>query len=167
MTSDERLGWLSPDELRIFRAFNRAWEAASARLDADLERETGLPRTYFDILWRLRRAPDRALRMSRLAEITHSKASRITHAVGRLEAAGLVRREVPEGDKRGWLAVLTDEGLARAEEVAPVYARSVRDHVLGPLTGEARDQLTAIGETLLAHLDPEALPGAADKEGSS
>ncbi|MCG7205135.1 MarR family winged helix-turn-helix transcriptional regulator [Streptomyces arenae] len=162
--SDEQIDWLSPEELRVFRAFNRSWEAVSARLDADMERETGLPRTYFDILWRLRRAPDRSLRMSRLAEITHSKASRITHAVGRLEAAGLVLRVVPEGDRRGWLAVLTDEGLRQAEKAAPVYARSVRDHVLAPLTTEARGQLTAIGETLLARLDPEALPGAGDKE---
>ena len=165
MTSDEQLGWLSPDELRVFRAFNRAWEAAIARLDADMESEADLPRTYFDLLWRLRRAPDRALRMTRLAEITHSKSSRITHAIGRLEAAGLVRREVPPGDRRGWLAVLTDEGLQRVEQAAPVYARSVREHVLGPLTDHARGQLTDIGETLLAHLDPEALPGAGEKEG--
>ncbi len=50
------------------------------------------------------------------------------------------------------------------EQAAPVYAASVREHVLDPLTGQARDQLTAIGETLLARLDPEALPGAPDKE---
>ncbi len=164
MMSEDQIDWLTPEELRVFRALNRAWEAAAARLDADLEREAGLPRTYFDILWRLRRAPGRALRMTRLAEITHSKASRITHAVGRLEAAGLVRREVPEGDRRGWLAVLTDEGLARAEQAAPVYARSVRENVLGPLSGRRREQLTAIGETLLAHLDPESLPGTPDEE---
>lgn len=166
MTRDADLDWLSPDELRVFRAFNRAWEAAAARLDADMEKEAGLPRTYFDILWRLRRAPEHSLRMSRLAEITHSKSSRITHAVGRLEAAGFVRREVPPGDRRGWLAVLTDEGLRRVEQAVPVYARSVREHILAPLTGQARGQLTAIGEELLAHLDPEGLPGAADKEGT-
>jgi DNA-binding MarR family transcriptional regulator len=155
---DEQLGWLGPDELRIFRAFNRAWEAVTARLDADLESEADLPRTYFDILWRLRRAPDRSLRMSRLAEITRSKASRITHAIGRLEAAGLVRREVPADDRRGWLAVLTDAGLDRVEQAAPVYARSVREHVLASLSTQERDQLTTIGEKLLAHLASEAPP---------
>ncbi|MFJ9683641.1 MarR family winged helix-turn-helix transcriptional regulator [Streptomyces sp. NPDC101194] len=162
--SEREIDWLDPDELRVFRAFNRAWEAATARLEADMEREAGLPRSYFDILWRLRRAPGRTLRMTRLAELTHSKASRITHAVGRLEAAGLVRREVPEGDRRGWQAVLTDEGLARAEQAAPVYARSVRDNVLAPLNTQEREQLTAIGDKLLAHLDPEALPGAGQRE---
>ncbi|MCG7205138.1 MarR family winged helix-turn-helix transcriptional regulator [Streptomyces arenae] len=162
--SERDIDWLSPDELRIYRAFNRAAEAASSRLEADMEREADLPRSYFDILWRLRRAPGRTLRMTRLAELTHSKASRITHAVGRLEAAGLVRREVPEGDRRGWQAVLTDEGLARAEQAAPVYARSVRDNVLAPLNTKEREQLTAIGNKLLAHLDPEALPGAGERE---
>ena len=161
MTNDDReIDWLSPDELRVFRALNRAWVAASARLDADMEDEAGLPRSYFDILWRLRRAPGRALRMTRLAELTHSKASRITHAVGRLEAAGLVRREVPEGDRRGWQAVLTDEGLARAEQAAPVYARSVRDNILAPLNTQEREQMTAIGDKLQAHLDSEAQPGS-------
>ncbi|MFI7103201.1 MarR family winged helix-turn-helix transcriptional regulator [Streptomyces sp. NPDC050161] len=165
--SNDQTHWLTPDELRVFRAVNRTWEALTAQLDHDLEEEAELPRSYFDILWRLRRAPGQALRMSRLAEITHSKASRITHAVGRLEKAGLVRREVPEGDRRGWLAVLTPQGQERAEQAAPVYARSVREHVLAPLTDAEREQLTAIGEKLLARLDPEALPGADDKEGSS
>ncbi|GHB67602.1 hypothetical protein GCM10010377_68120 [Streptomyces viridiviolaceus] len=163
MTRDDEYEWLSPEELRVFRAFNRTWEAVTACLDTDLENEVGLPRSYFDILWRLRRAPGQSLRMSRLAEITHSKASRITHAVGRLEKAGLVRREVPEGDRRGWLAVLTEEGLERVEQAAPVYARSVREHVLGPLTAEMRDQLTVIGETVLAHLEPGALTEANGK----
>jgi DNA-binding MarR family transcriptional regulator len=162
--SEPEIGWLDPEELRVFRAFNRAAQAVSARLEADMERETGLPRSYFDILWRLRRAPDRALRMTRLAELTHSKASRITHAVGRLESAGLVRREVPEGDRRGWRAVLTDEGLERVEQAAPLYARSVREHVLAPLTAQDRERLTVIGDKLLAHLDPEALPGAGEQE---
>lgn len=164
--SGEHLDWLEPDELRVFRAFSRAWQSVSARLDADMERDADLPRTYFDILWRLRRAPGRALRMSQLAEVTHSKFSRVTHAVGRLEAAGLVRREVPEGDRRGWLAVLTDEGLERVEQAAPVYARSVRKHVLGPLDGPAQGQLTSIGETLLAHFDSETLPRLENDEGS-
>ncbi|MER7877186.1 MarR family transcriptional regulator [Streptomyces solisilvae] len=156
--------WLSPDELRVLRAISRAWGAVTAQLDRHLENEVGLPRGYFDILWRLRRAPDMSLRMSRLAEITHSKASRITHAVSRLEQVGLVRREVPADDRRGWLAVLTQAGLEQAERAAVVYARAVREHALTPLTGEQRDQLIAIGERLLARIDPEMLAGVNGSE---
>ncbi|WP_263253236.1 MarR family winged helix-turn-helix transcriptional regulator [Saccharopolyspora rosea] len=161
---DTELDWLPTEELRVFRAFNRSWQALNARIDEDLKRDVGLPRTYLDILFRLRRAPGRALRMTRLAEITGSKASRITHAIGRLEQAGLVRREVPAGDRRGWLAVLTDEGLARVHQAAPRYARSIREHYLELLTPAMRAQITRIGEALLTHLDPESLPGASEKE---
>ncbi|WP_231917458.1 MarR family winged helix-turn-helix transcriptional regulator [Rhodococcus sp. 008] len=129
-----------------------------------MERDADLPRTYFDILWRLRRAPGRALRMSQLAAMTNSKLSRVTHAVGRLEAAGLVRREVPEGDRRGWLAVLTDAGVKRVERAAPVYARSVRKHVLGPLDSAAQGQLTSIGETLLGRMDSQTSRPSGDEE---
>ena len=163
---DEQLDWLEPDELRVFRAFSRGWQSVSAQLDADMERDADLPRTYFDILWRLRRAPGRALRMSQLAEMTNSKLSRVTHAVGRLETAGLVRREVPEGDRRGWLAVLTDAGVKRVERAAPVYARSVRKHVLGPLDSAAQAQLTSIGETLLRNMGAQTSRRSGDEEQS-
>ncbi|KUI36494.1 hypothetical protein AU194_08245 [Mycobacterium sp. GA-2829] len=158
------MNWLDDDELRVYRAFNRTFDALSTHLNAELESNSGLPRSYFDILWRLRREPGRSMRMSRLAEVTHSKASRITHAVGRLEQEGLVRREVPAGDRRGWLAVLTDAGLARAEAAAPQYARSVRENFLDLLSPEMRTQMVAIGEHLLAHLEPAALPEDATGE---
>jgi DNA-binding MarR family transcriptional regulator len=150
--------WLDPQELRTFRAFHRCWLALMARLDQDLEDDTGLPRIYFDILWRLRRAPGRAMRMTALAEQTDSKPSRMTHAIGRLEAEGLVRREVTAGDRRSWTATLTEQGLAVAQRAAPRYARSVREHFLTQLTPAMRSELTAIGETLLGHLDPTKLP---------
>lgn len=162
MADEGNIFWLDSDELRIFRAFNRSFEALTEQLDRDLESDTGLPRTYFDILWRLRREPGRAMRMSRLAEVTHSKASRITHAVSRLEQDGLLRREVPDGDRRGWLAVLTDEGLKRAEDAAPRYAKSVRENLLDILSESMKKQLVEIGECLLARHDPAALPSAHD-----
>ncbi|OCB09888.1 hypothetical protein A5717_24405 [Mycolicibacterium porcinum] len=165
MPEDVELDWLSPAELRIWRAFNRAHEVISAKLDEEVHRDIGLPRSYLDILFRLERAPGRALRMAHLAELTHSKASRITHAVGRLEESGLVRREVPDDDRRGWLAVLTDEGVERLMQAAPHYARSIRENYLAILTGPMREQITAIGETLLEHFQPERNAGAEKEKG--
>lgn len=149
--------WLDFDELRVLRAFNRAARAVNTQFDRDLQRDIGIPRTYFEILWRLRQAPGQALRMSELADLTESKASRITHAVGRLEQAGYVRRELSPEDRRGWFAVLTDEGLAVLRLAAPRYAQSVREHFLALLSPLQREQITAIGEMLLEQLDPAAL----------
>lgn len=149
--------WLDPEELRIYRAFDRSWRALMIQLDRDLEQDVGLPRTYFDILWRLRRAPERAMRMTDLAAETGSKASRMTHAIGRLEADGLVRREHAAGDRRSWMAVLTEQGLVVVELAAPRFARSVRERFLDSLSPTMRDQLVAIGETMLRELDPTKL----------
>ncbi|MBM9509305.1 MarR family winged helix-turn-helix transcriptional regulator [Actinacidiphila acididurans] len=152
MTDD---GWLNPDELRVYRAFNRSWQALNARLDDDLETDLGLPRAYFDVLWRLRRAPGRAMRMSELAAETESKPSRITHATSRLEAMGLVRRVAAEGDRRGYLAVLTDQGLTVAEQAAPRFARAVREHFLDLLTPAMREHMTEIGAAVLRENAPD------------
>jgi DNA-binding MarR family transcriptional regulator len=147
------LEWLDPDEQRLFRAFARSARWLYVQFDRDLQREVNMPRTYFEILWLLHNAPDRTLRMSDLAAATGTQPSRITHAVSRLEQAGQVRRELCTDDRRGWFTILTDEGVAALEAAAPRYAKSVRQHLVDPLSSEQREQLTRIGETLLAHLE--------------
>ena len=121
-----------------------------------------MPRAYFEILWLLHNAPDRTLRMSDLAAATGTQPSRITHAVSRLEQAGQVRRELCTDDRRGWFTILTDEGVAALEAAAPHYAKSVREHLVEPLSSEQREQLSRIGEKLLAHLESSgaALPSS-------
>jgi DNA-binding MarR family transcriptional regulator len=156
------LEWLDQDELRLFRAFARSARWLYVQFDRDLQRAVDMPRTYFEILWLLHNAPDGTLRMSDLAAATGTQPSRITHAVSRLEQTGQVRRELCTDDRRGWFTILTDEGVAALEAAAPHYAKSVREHLIDPLSSEQRDQLSRIGETLLAHLESSgaALPSS-------
>ncbi len=116
-----------------------------------------MPRTFFEILWLLNQAPGGSMRMSELAEATGSQPSRITHAVARLEEAGQVRREHCRDDRRGWFTILTDAGREMLEIAAPRYAESVRQHLLRPLSTAQQEQLTMIGEQLLAQLGPSPL----------
>ena len=146
------LPWLDAEEQRVFASFARFTRRLFVQFDKDLQRDVGMPRTYFEILWLLHNAPDQALRMSDLAEVTGSQPSRITHAVGRLEEDGYVRRELCSADRRGWFAVLSDEGLAALKLAAPRYAQSIRKHLLEPLTHTERDQLAHISEVGLAQL---------------
>ncbi|HEY3941705.1 MAG TPA: MarR family transcriptional regulator [Acidimicrobiales bacterium] len=150
--------WLDEDELRIFRAFARSSRRLYVQFDYDLQHDVGMPRTYFEILWLLHDAPGRSLRMSELAQATGSQPSRISHAVGRLERAGQVRRELCASDRRGWFTVLTDEGMAALTAAAPRYARSIREHLLAPLSPAQRAALTDIGETVVRQLDRSETP---------
>jgi DNA-binding MarR family transcriptional regulator len=144
--------WLDPDEHRVFSTYARSARALFVQFDRDLQRDVGMPRTFFEILWLLHEAPDRALRMNDLAERTGSQASRITHAIGRLETDGQVRREHCTDDRRGWFAVLTDKGCETLQRAAPRYVQSIREHFIEQLSPSQREQLTAIGEKLLQEL---------------
>jgi DNA-binding MarR family transcriptional regulator len=144
--------WLDDEEQRTWRAFLSATRLLWAQLDRELQAEAAMPNSYYAILVLLSEAPERALRMSDLAGATQSSPSRMSHAIGRLEKAGWVRRESCPNDRRGWYAVLTDEGLATLEAAAPKHLVSVRAHLFDQLSQAQQRQLRQISESLLAHL---------------
>lgn len=145
--------WLDEDEQRAWRAFLHATRSLHAQLDRELQRETGLSHGYYEILVHLSEAPERTARMSELAGRSRSSRSRLSHAVARLEEQGWVRRESCEGDRRGQLCRLTDEGFRVLEQAAPVHVEGVRTHLFDQLTPAQVAQLGAISAALVAHLD--------------
>ncbi|BCB88088.1 MarR family winged helix-turn-helix transcriptional regulator [Phytohabitans suffuscus] len=146
--------WLSEEEQRTWRAFLHASRALWDTLDRELQRDAGMPHAYYEILVRLSEAPSRMLRMSDLAEATSSSRSRLSHAVARLEEYGWVRREDCPTDRRGQLAVLTDQGFEVLAAAAPGHVEGVRTHLFDQLSPEQAAQLRKISEAMLDHLDP-------------
>lgn len=128
------------------------------RLEHDLQHEAGILPAYYELLVLLSEAPQRTMRMHELASRAVAQPGRISHAVKRLEEAGLLRREHSTTDRRGWLAVLTDKGQAALESAAPRHVQSVRAHLIDLLTPEQIRQLGDISQILLDHLTS---PGAA------
>jgi DNA-binding MarR family transcriptional regulator len=94
--------------------------------------------------------------MTDLAQRLHHSASRTTHAVASLERTGWLRREPGPTDRRSTYAVLTDEGMARLERIAPGHAAEVRARVFDRLDPGQVRQLGAICDTLLAGWDDRA-----------
>jgi DNA-binding MarR family transcriptional regulator len=144
--------WLDEDEQRTWRAYLLATRLLMEQFERDLQADAGIPLTYYDILVRLSDAPDRTLRMSRLADELLASRSRLSHAVARLEAMGWIRREQCPGDRRGALAVMTDEGFAALEQAAPGHVESVRRHLFDQLTPAQLDELREVSERLRDHL---------------
>jgi DNA-binding MarR family transcriptional regulator len=141
--------WLSEDEQRIWRAFITATEGLTEHLDRQLQRDSAMPYTYYEILVALSEAPGRTLRMSQLAGLRGSSRSRLSHAVARLEEVGWVRRRTCDRDKRGSFATLTDAGFAALAAAAPGHVTAVRTKIFDRLTPE---QVTALGEISTAIL---------------
>jgi DNA-binding MarR family transcriptional regulator len=115
------------------------------RLESDLERETGLALADFDVLAQLARAGGE-LRMTELAARALISRSGMTRRVGRLVDEGLVRRADADADGRGVVVALTDAGIGRLTETAPVHARGISKLFVAPLD----DQELAVLERALA-----------------
>jgi MarR family 2-MHQ and catechol resistance regulon transcriptional repressor len=133
------------------------------RLERELAASCDLSVQWFDVLMRLVRTPGHRLRMSDLAGQTTLTASGLTRAVDRLEAAGLVRREVCPSDRRGAFAVLTEAGEARIGTAIPVHVdqlRAVLDDLFSPTELE---QLTDLLHRLRDRVNPEAARASAPR----
>jgi DNA-binding MarR family transcriptional regulator len=152
--------WLDEEEQQTWRAFLGATRLVFEQLDRELQRDSGIPHGYYEILVRLSEAPDRVLRMSALADRSQSSRSRLSHAVARLEENGWVRRTTCADDKRGQLAHLTDEGFAALAAAAPGHVEGVRKHVFDPLTPEQVRQLREISTAMVEAVqrEPDAVP---------
>jgi DNA-binding MarR family transcriptional regulator len=160
VVSDTR--WLDEHEQHTWRSFLTAQRLLLDGIERQLQQDSSLPHTYYEILVRLSEIPDRTLRMSELASSSLSSRSRISHAVARLEEIGWVRRRQCEHDKRGQLAELTEEGMAGLEAAAPGHVQAVRRGLFDALSAEQVAALRDISETLVAHLSNEPVWPAAD-----
>jgi DNA-binding MarR family transcriptional regulator len=158
--------WLDADEQRTWRAFLTVQRLLFDRLERQLQRDSGLPHAYYEILVRLSEAPDRTLRMSQLADSSLSSRSRLSHAVARLEDAGWVRRRACAEDRRGSFAELTDAGLAKLEEAAPGHVEAVRADLLDALTPAQQRALRQISEAVVAHLSEGPVDGEGQDGGT-
>ncbi|CAL9477023.1 MULTISPECIES: MarR family winged helix-turn-helix transcriptional regulator [Streptomyces] len=151
--------WLDDEEQRTWRAFLAATQRVREELDRQLQRDAGMPLAYYQILAMLSEAPERTLTMSRLARTTRSSASRLSHAVARLEAKGWVSRCQHPADHRTTLATLTDEGLAELEGIAPGHVEQVRLSLFDNLTSEQTRQLHEICRAVLEGAGEGPAPG--------
>jgi len=130
--------------LVAWQALLRSHATLMRQLERDLAKKTGLALADFDVLAQLALAGG-ALRMTQLAARALLSRSGMTRRVARLVDVGLVRRANADGDARGVVVALTDAGVARLIEAAPVHARGIFDLFVARLD----DQELAVLESAL------------------
>ncbi len=114
------------------------------QLATDLQATTGLSLGDFDILGRLAEAGG-SLRMTELADRTLSSRSGMTRRIDRMVEEGLVRRAGAGDDARGVVVALTNAGLSRLAETAPIHLRGVSELFVARLDDQ---ELAALESTL-------------------
>jgi DNA-binding MarR family transcriptional regulator len=130
--------------LGAWEAFLRAHASLMRRLELDLTQATGLALADFDVLAQLARAGGE-LRMTDLANRALVSRSGMTRRVARLVEEGLVQRANAASDGRGVVVALTDTGLARLTETAPVHLRGISELFVTRLGDR---ELVALAKTL-------------------
>lgn len=135
------------------------YEGITARIAA-VHSSHGLSGNDFDVLIRLARSPGRQLRLADLAAQTALSTSGITRVVDRLERTGLVRREVCPGDRRGFLAVLTDTGAEHLAADVPELVEAIDAWFTGQLPPEQLDGFLDGLRALRDVVRPQATAGA-------
>jgi DNA-binding MarR family transcriptional regulator len=110
--------------LEAWQALLRAQATLLRQMESDLASETGLALADFDVLAQLAHAGGK-LRMTELADRALISRSGMTRRVARLVTEGLVDRSSADADARGVVVSLTDAGVQRLTETAPVHARGV------------------------------------------
>jgi DNA-binding MarR family transcriptional regulator len=110
--------------LAAWRSLLRAHASLLRRLDTELQQATGLALADFDVLAQLAQAHG-ALRMTELADRALVSRSGMSRRVARLVDEGLLRRDKAGTDRRGVVVALTQAGITRLAETAPVHARGI------------------------------------------
>jgi DNA-binding MarR family transcriptional regulator len=145
------------DEESLWRSFIRLVVTLPRALEDDLERRGGLSITEYSVLMVLSEAPDRELRMSDIAYRVALSASRITRVVADLEKEGLVAKRRSNGDARGNVAALTDDGLKWLRATWPHHLASVRGRFMDHLSHDEVAALVPIFERVTKALHDNVL----------
>jgi DNA-binding MarR family transcriptional regulator len=140
-----------PAQLAAWRRLLEAHATVTELLEHELVAERGLPLSRYDVLLNLAEAPEGRLRMQELSASVLLSKSGLSRLVDRMVEAGLVRRERCQDDRRGWFAVLTDQGRSALRRAAPVHLRGIHEHFARHLEPEEVQVLaTALARVVAA-----------------
>jgi DNA-binding MarR family transcriptional regulator len=152
--------WLNDTEMEAWRTLIVATTGLLATLDNELQAEHGLSLGEYEVLVLLSEAPEHSMRMTDLALQQHLSPSGMTRRIDGLVKRGLVERQQCPNDRRGYNAVISEEGLRRLRAAAPTHVAGVRAHFIDRLTERQLAELSSALSTVT--IDWAAAAGGCD-----
>jgi DNA-binding MarR family transcriptional regulator len=145
--------WLTATEQSAWRGYLDMHAKLNARLNREMQEQSGISITDFSVLVQLSEHPDARMRVLELARALRWEKSRLSHQLTRMEQRQLVARSNCSEDRRGAFVVLTDHGRDVVEAAAPQHVESVRRYVFDEITPDQVAALDEIARTVGARLD--------------
>ena len=135
---------LNDEDVTLFGLFVEAHACIKPLVNRDI----GIPDTWFEVLLRLGRTPGHRMRMTDLADAVSFSSGGFTRLADRIEREGLIRREPDPRDRRAALAVLTEQGGEALNKALTAHVSHLRSHVTSVLSAEDRCHFARILRTL-------------------
>ena len=129
--------------LSAWRAVLNAHATLIERIESELARAGLPPLSWYDVLWAVRRAPGRRIRMGQLAESLTLSRGGLTKLADRLEEEGLLRREPADEDGRGFYATITGAGVSLLRQMWAIYAQVLRETFVAPIEQDEASVIAA------------------------
>jgi DNA-binding MarR family transcriptional regulator len=141
--------WREDDFVAAWSGMLRLHAELVPVIDVELQRRTGIPLAWYDVLLELSAAPLRRMRMSDLGAAVVLSRTRVSRIVDELIEMGYVTRTPNPDDRRSAFATLTGAGYKVFRTAAPVYLDLVRAHLTSRLTAAEARQLRRLLERAL------------------
>ena len=119
-------------------------------MDETLQLGSELSTSEYSVLVSLSESEDRALRLRDLCAGLDWDRSRTSHQITRMERRGLVTKRKSEGDARGVIVTITEEGQKRLDSAAPDHVESIRRIIFDHLDPADAPALRRFMEGVLA-----------------
>ena len=146
--------WLTPAEMRAWRAYIETTTHLRAAFEADLAPH-GLTLGDYEVLVILSEAPNGQVRMCDLSDSLGLSPSGLTRRLDGLVKASYVQRAQCTNDRRVTFASITPAGVKAFHAAVEDHVHSVRMHLIDRLTPEQvevfTDIFTAVGAGLGRH----------------
>ena len=142
MTPPSRIQWLS-DLIRLEIAL---WNQINTRL----HQEHDLSLAFFESLYFIGHSRDGRLRVGDLARALRITVGATSKLVDRIEAAGLLRRELDVDDRRASRVALTDAGKRKLADASKTYEAEMATVLDATLSTDEQQRLHDLVTRLLA-----------------
>lgn len=128
MPDERSLHVLEDPGVAAWAALLRTHATVVRILEREVEDQTGLPLSWYDVLLELTNAGGDGLRMQELAGRVVLSRTRVSRLVDDLVTAGLVTRHPDPVDGRAVRATVTPAGRERLRAAAPTYLEGIARH---------------------------------------
>jgi len=142
VTSPNRIQWLSD----LIRLEIELWN----RIDTRLRQAHSLSLASFETLYFIARSREGSLRVGDLAGALRITQGATSKLVDRVEAAGLIRRELDADDRRACRIALTDDGTRTLADASRTYEAELTSALDAALSPDEQRHLHDLVTRLLA-----------------